>query len=244
MDELLALTDHRPFPLPDGPWVMQQVWHDLLFAHWALEPSAIRPLVPPQLELDLRDGKAWLGVTPFWMSRVRPRAFPALPWLSRFAELNVRTYVRYGGISGVYFFSLDAARLPAVWAARVGYRLPYFHARMRVKGSNPVHYHSRRQRLRKAPEFEAFYRPVGPAAPAIAGTLEHFLSERYCLYTVAGRRVYRAVIHHAPWPLQKAQAQIAKNTMAEAAGITLPQQEPHLRFSRELRVLIWLPERA
>lgn len=244
MDELLALTDHRPFPLPAGPWVMQQAWHDLLFAHWALDPAALRPRVPPELELDLRDGQAWLAVTPFWMSRVRPRALPALPWLSRFAELNVRTYVTYGGKPGVFFFSLDCARLLPVWAARIGYRLPYFHARMRVKGTNPIHYRSRRQRLAGAPEFEAFYRPAGPAAPARAGTLEHFLTERYCLYTVSAGRVYRANIHHAPWPLQPAQADIAKNTMAAAAGIELPAAPPHLLFSRALRVLVWLPERA
>jgi uncharacterized protein len=244
MDPLLALTDHRPFPLPAGPWVMQQVWHDLLFAHWPLPPEALRPLVPPELPLDLCDGKAWVAVTPFWMSGVRPRGLPALPWLSRFPELNVRTYVTLDGKPGVFFFSLDAARLPAVWAARIGYRLPYFHAEMRVRGDSPIHYTCRRRRLRTEAEFEGYYRPVGAAAPALPGTLAHFLTERYCLYTLAAGRVYRAVIHHAPWPLQRAEADITKNTMAQAAGITLPGAAPHLLFSRQLRVLIWLPEKV
>ena len=221
---------------------MEQRWHDLLFMHWGLPPEQVRALVPAELELDIRDGKAWVAVTPFWMSQVRPRGMPALPWLSRFPELNVRTYVTRGGKPGVFFFSLDCARAIAVLAARIGYRLPYFHARMQVEGTNPVAYRSRRSP--KPAEFEAFYRPVSPVAPAPAGTLEHFLTERYCLYTVAGGRVYRAVIHHAPWPLQRAEADVVKNTMAAATGIALPEEAPHLLFSREIRVLIWLPERA
>lgn len=244
MDPLLALTEHRPVPMPAGPWVMEQVWHDLLFMHWALAPEALRPLVPAQLELDVREGKAWLAVTPFWMSGVRPRGLPALPWLSKFPELNVRTYVTYGGQPGVYFFSLDAARLLAVWAARVGYRLPYFHAEMAVRGTERIEYRCRRARLRVEGEFEATYWPTGPASPPRAGTLEHFFTERYCLYTTAGERVYRAYIHHAPWPLQAAQAEIRKNTVPQADGVTLPDTPPHLLFARELRVLIWLPERA
>jgi uncharacterized protein YqjF (DUF2071 family) len=244
VDPLLTLTEHRPFPLPAGPWVMQQKWHDLLFAHWALAPDEVRPLVPAELELDLHEGKAWVAVTPFWMSGVRPRGFPALPWLSRFPELNVRTYVTRGGKPGVFFFSLDAARLPAVWAARVGFNLPYFHAQMKVGGTNPIEYSCRRRRLRMEAEFHGIYRPTGPAAPAVAGTLEHFLTERYCLYTVTKSGVYRAVIHHAPWALQPAEARIEKNTVAQAAGISLPEEPPHLLFSREIRVLVWLPERA
>jgi len=224
---------------------MEQKWHDLLFMHWALDPKQLRALVPGELDLDLRDGKAWLAVTPFWMSGVKPRGVPALPWLSRFPELNVRTYVTCKGKPGVFFFSLDAARLAAVWAARIGYMLPYFHAEMRVEGTNPVHYTSRRSRLRRnAAEFEAFYRPVSPVAPSLPGTLEHFLTERYCLYTVVRGQIYRAVIHHAPWPLQSAQAEVVKNTMAAAAGIALPEAAPHLLFARAIRVLIWLPEKA
>jgi uncharacterized protein YqjF (DUF2071 family) len=244
VDPLLALTEHRPFPLPDGPWVMEQTWHDLLFAHWAVDAEQVRALVPRELDLDLRDGKAWVAVTPFWMSGVKPRGFPALPWLSRFPELNVRTYVTVGGKPGVFFFSLDAARLLALWGARVGFRLPYFHSDMRVSGVERIEYSCRRQRLRLEAEFVGTYGPVGPVAQAIAGTLEHFLTERYCLYTVVKGRVYRAVIHHAPWPLQPAAAEISVNTMAAAAGISLADVAPHLLFSRELRVLVWLPEKA
>jgi uncharacterized protein YqjF (DUF2071 family) len=123
LHSLLQSITHRPWPLPSSPWVMQQVWHDLLFAHWPLPHDLLRPLIPAQLELDRFDGQCWVGVVPFRMSGIRGRGMPALPGLSRFPELNVRTYVTHGGKSGVYFFSLDAANLPAVWVARKFYHL-------------------------------------------------------------------------------------------------------------------------
>src|SRR5215471_8036474 len=130
--EILRHTAHRPFPLPESPWIMVQIWHDLLFAHWPVPPEALRPLVPPELPIDIFEGKGWIAVAPFHMSGVRPRGIPPLPGLSRFPELNVRTYTTLDGKPGVFFFSLDAANLPAVRAARAFYHLPYFHARMKA----------------------------------------------------------------------------------------------------------------
>src|SRR4029434_453282 len=130
--QALRSTSHRPWPLPRGPWIMAQTWHDLLFAHWPIPPEIMRALVPPQLTLDLFDGQCWLGIVPFWMSGVRGRGLPAIPGLSRFPELNVRTYVTLGKKPGVYFFSLDAANIPAVCAARTFYHLPYFYASMKT----------------------------------------------------------------------------------------------------------------
>src|ERR1700758_2464987 len=127
---LLKSTSHRPWSLPSGSWIMMQTWHDLLFAHWPIRQEQLRPLVPPQLPLDTFDGQCWVGVVPFWMSGVRARGVPPLPGLARFPELNVRTYVAYKDKPGVYFFSLDAANFPAVWAARTFFHLPYFYARM------------------------------------------------------------------------------------------------------------------
>src|SRR5215469_8774148 len=135
MHPALRYVEHRPWPLPSGPWIMEQTWNDLLFAHWPVPPGALRPLVPSALALDTRDGKGWVAVTPFHMTGVRPRFVPPIPGLSGFAELNVRTYVKFGGKPGVYFFSLDAASRFAVWAARAAYRLPYFLASMEVKGN-------------------------------------------------------------------------------------------------------------
>lgn len=217
---------------------MKQVWHDLLFAHWPLPPEEIRPLVPTQLPLDTFEGKAWVGVIPFWMSGVRARGLPPLPGLSRFPELNVRTYVTYGGKPGVYFFSLDAANLPAVWAARRFYHLPYFQAEMSALEENGwIQYKCRRKGMEA--DFRGRYKPSAPAQVREKGSLADWLTSRYCLYTTHENRVYRGEIHHLPWPLQDAEAEIEQNTMAAATGINLPDSTPLLHFSRCLEVLIW-----
>ena len=226
---------------------MKQTWHDLLFAHWAVAPETVRPLVPAQLELDLFGGQAYVAVVPFWMSGIRGRWAPPLPGLSRFPELNVRTYVRYGDVPGVYFWSLDAANQIAVWSARAAYGLPYFHAAMSIKSlGEDFEYSSRRLGLKHArpAEFHGRYRPVAPPRRREPGPVEYFLTERYCLYTVREGQVARVYIHHLPWPLQDAVAEIESNTMAQAAGITLPDSRPLLHFARELEVLVWWPQRA
>ncbi|HYL10899.1 MAG TPA: DUF2071 domain-containing protein [Candidatus Acidoferrales bacterium] len=176
---------HRPWPLPRGPWVMAQSWHDVLFAHWSLPAESLRPLIPQGLDLDLFQGQAWLGVVPFRMTGVRPRLVPALPWLSSFPELNVRTYVVAEGKPGVWFFSLDAGNPLAVTMARAWFHLPYYLARMQVcQEENWISYTSRRTHDGSTPaEFQGRYRPMGEPFRAARGTLEYFLTERYCLYT-------------------------------------------------------------
>ena len=217
---------------------MKQTWHDLLFAHWPLPKDEIRPLVPDQLSLDTFDGKGWVGVVPFWMSGIHARGLPPLPGLSRFPELNVRTYVTCSGKPGVYFFSLDAANLPAVWAARTFYHLPYFHARMSsLEQEGRIHYSS--ERYCGTATFRGTYRPTSDARLRAKGSIEHWLTERYCLYTVHHNQVYRGEIHHEPWPLQDAEADISENTVAPASNISLPNTRPLLHFARRLDVLIW-----
>jgi uncharacterized protein len=231
--------------MPRNPWIMAKKWHDLLFAHWAMSPEKIRALVPQELELDLRDGQAYVGVVPFWMSGIRGRCAPPLPGLSSFPELNVRTYVIYNSIPGVYFFSLDAASRLAVRGARWGYKLPYFFAAMSIKSlGEKLEYSSRRLEDPRPAEFAGKYWPVGPSRQRQPGSLEHFVSERYCLYTVDRGKVFRTYIHHLPWPLQDAEAEIELNIMAQASGIALPETKPLLHFARLLEVLVWWPERA
>jgi uncharacterized protein len=239
-------TDHRPWPLPGRPWLMGQTWYSLLFAHWALPPDALRPLVPEPLELQLREGRAWLGVTPFLIGGARLRGTPPLPWLSRFPELNVRTYVDYGGRPGIYFLSLDAARIAAVAGARRAYRLPYFHARMSSRlDRGTVHYASIRIDSSGPPaEFRARYGPTGPRLPVDDGSLERWLAERYCLYTIDERgRALRGEIHHRPWPLQPAEATIELNTMARPFGLSI-DAPPLLHYSVRQDTVIWPLERA
>jgi uncharacterized protein YqjF (DUF2071 family) len=238
MHPALRSVAHRPWPLPAGPWVMTQTWHDLLFVHWPIPVDGMRALVPAQLEVDPWQGQCWIGVVPFWMSGVRVRGLLGVPGATRFPELNVRTYVTHGGKPGVYFFSLDAASSLAVKAARTFYHLPYFHAQMRTeRRGDEISYSSVRNRGDS--EFVARYQPVAPVELRRQGTIEHWLSERYCLYTVHHGVVYRGEVHHEPWPLQDAEAHIERNTMAAAAGFDLPNTSPLLHFARRLDVLIW-----
>jgi len=239
-----SVTAHRPWPLPAEPWTIEFTWHDLLFLHWPVPPAALHGLVPASLELDLYNGEAWVGVIPFFMSGIRLRRLPPMPAVSAFAEVNVRTYVRFRGQPGVYFFSLDAASLLAVRTARVWYRLPYFHARMSVEQQGDgVRYFSERREGPRPAEFRARYRPTSEARPSLSGSLEHWLTERYCLFTTGRRGVYRGEIHHQPWPLQSAEAELQTETLARAAGITLPHTPPLAHFSRKLEVCVWRPER-
>jgi len=241
MHPLLSHKDHRPIPLPKQPWIMVQKWHDLLFAHWVVPAAQVRALVPSQLELDLFQGNAYVAVAPFHMSGIRARFLPPLPGLNRFPELNVRTYVSYQGVPGVHFFSLDTGSLPAVWGARATYGLPYFHADMSVSIGPRIEYRSQRLQEPRPAEFRGRYWPVSEPRRRETNSLEYFLTERYCLYTVRAGKVFRAYIHHLPWPLQDAAAEIEINTMAQAAGIQLPETKPLLHFARFLEVLIWRP---
>lgn len=242
-DRILEETAHRPWPMPSGPWVMTQTWNDLLFAHWPVDGHALRERIPAAFELDLFDAQAWLGIVPFHMTNVAPRFVPALPWVSAFPELNVRTYVRVGGKPGVFFFSLDAGNAVAVGAARTLLNLPYYTAEMAVTPSGGrIHYESRREE-NPAAVLRAAYRGLGGPRPPQPGTLEYFLTERYCLYAVNHRHVaYRLDIHHPPWPLESAEATISLNTMADAAGIRLPAMAPLLHFARRQDMVCWAPE--
>ena len=238
----LDQTAHRPWPLPDKPWIMTQSWHDLLFAHWPVDRNQLRDKVPATFALDLYDNQAWLGVIPFHMTNVAPRGLPALPWVSAFPELNVRTYVTVDGKPGIYFFSLDAGNPVAVGTARTLFDLPYYSATMAVDPKDGwIEYSSRRANQEAGPaDFIGRYRPAGAVHEPQPGTLEHFLTERYCLYTVDGRfRPYRLEIHHRPWPLQPAELESSVNTMADAAGVRLPAMAPLLHFSKRQDVVAW-----
>jgi uncharacterized protein YqjF (DUF2071 family) len=244
--EILSRTDHRPYPVPSSPWVLFMSWQDLLFMHWTVPEGALRPLIPPALRLDTFDGSAWLGITPFSMSGTRPRFLPSVPPLSNFPELNVRTYVTAGGKPGIWFFSLDAGNPVAVRLARAGFRLPYFDAKMSCQVSDgEVRYRSvRTHKGAPGAEFAGHYRPVGEPSESRPGTLEEFLTERYCLYAADGRgNVYRGDIHQHPWPLRRAELEAETLAMTRQIGVALPETEPLLHFSGRLDTLAWPPRR-
>jgi len=239
---ILDATAHRPWPMPDSPWIMTQSWHELLFAHWPVEPQVLRQVVPSVFPLDLHHGNGWLGIVAFHMTNVAPRGIPTLPWLSAFPELNVRTYVTMEGKPGVWFLSLDAANPLAVRAARRVFHLPYFSATMTVESADGVvRYNSRRtDRHGPSARFVGRYRPTAAARAPTPGTLDHFLTERYCLYTLNRRgEPLRLEIHHPPWPLQPAELILDTNTMAAAARVPLPMVEPLLHFAGRQDIVAW-----
>ncbi len=221
MNALSVETD-RTWALPRAPWVMRMTWSDLLFAHWPVDPQIIASRLPAGLSVDTRDGQAWLGVVPFLMSDTAPRGFPAIPYVHRFLELNVRTYVTCEGKPGVWFFSLDAASRFAVRAARASFHLPYMDALMSMTkdASGTTAYRSTRTHQGAPPAaFAATYRATSEPTRAKPNTLEHWLTARYCLYSAdrAGR-LYRGEIDHPPWMLSTAEWNVEVNRMAEPLG--------------------------
>jgi hypothetical protein len=247
MDEAGGFSsDHRPWPIPHSPWRMFQSWRDLLFAHWPVEPAALRHLMPNTLDVETFEGQAWVTVVPFWMGGVSLRPLLAVPGLSTFPELNVRTYVNIDNKPGVFFFSLDAGNRVAVEVARAWYHLPYLNARMTTRRvGETIHYASHRTDRRGRPaELLGHFRPVGLVYHSEPGSLDYWLTERYCLYAVDKRaRVFRAEITHQPWPLQPAEASFTKNTLLASHGIEPPTAAPLLHFSRRLDVRAWQPVR-
>ena len=230
---------------PDGVAVLHQRWHGLVFLHWPLAAEALRGVVPSGLEVDVHDGTAWVGVTPFSVSRLRPSLLPPLPLVSSADEINVRVYVHRDGVPGIWFPSLEITNVLAMWGARLAYRLPYFHARMDLeRDSDVVAFRSVRSGARQA-SFDARWRLGERLAAAEPGSLEFFLTERYVLYSGDARRMLRARIHHRPWPLREAFVLGLRSTLLEADGIATPTAPVHaLAQAEPLDVDIWPPTRC
>ena len=205
-------------------------------------PSVVRPLIPAGLQLDLFEDRCYVGAVPFLMERVTPRLVPPLLGLHAFPELNLRTYVTLGGKPGVWFFSLDAGQKLAVRVARRLFHLPYFDARFEIAmAGSQVNYSSvRTHRAAPAATFSAAHEAVGPVYRSVSGTLDAWLTERYCLYSAdAMRRIYRGEIDHQPWPLQRAAATIHTNTLGDWLGIELNHPPAALHFAKLLDVRAW-----
>ena len=243
--QALREVGHRPWPVPEGPWIMGQSWERLLFAHWPIEESRLRRFVPPQIPIDTFDGSAWIGVTPFLVGGLRLRFLPPLPGTARFPEINVRTYATIEDRPGIYFFSLDVPNVLAIAAARRAYRLPYFRSKIDVRHfAGGVSYRSRRVDPTGTPvECAIEYWATGPGYAATAGSFEHWAVERYCLYTLDRRMsVLRGEIHHPPWQIQPARATIASNSMGRQLGTDF-QEHPVLHYADRQDVVFW-PNRS
>ncbi|HET7568546.1 MAG TPA: DUF2071 domain-containing protein [Gaiellaceae bacterium] len=233
----LEHVEHRPWPVPGGRWQVGMTWTDLLFAHWRVPLEQVRRHVPRELEVELHDGSAWVGIVPFRMEATRARGALPVPGVSSFLELNVRTYVRARDEKpGVWFFSLDASSRLAVAAARRTYRLPYFHARLALDREDGWLDSECARTGERGKVFSGRYRPTGDVFHAEPGSLEWFLAERYCLYTSEPRgRVLRAEIQHDRWPLQPAECEIELTSIAPFEL----QGPPLCHFAARQDVVVW-----
>lgn len=230
---------HRPFPLPSSSWVIAQTWSNVLFMHWPVQLEAIKPFLPSSLQVDLYEGKAWIGIVHFKVSNMHFRGLPSIPLLRSFLQLNVRTYVMYKGVPGVYFFNLDVNHLPSVMGARFFYSLAFRQSNMAAVVKNSCHFQSFYSFGQKREELDIFYQPVSHPYFADKGTFDYWASERYCLFTKRRNELYRGDIHHTRWTLQKAEATIIRNTMASFLPHNYFQQEPILHFSQEKKAFFW-----
>ena len=237
---------------PDQPVLMHQNWHHLLFLHWEIPPAELQRLIPPELTIDTFDGKAYVGLVPFTLTGVSPVMTPPLPWISDFHEVNVRTYVhRNGRDPGLWFFSLDASSAIAVAAARAAYKLPYFHSTIELTASTDVIPRVDFTSQRNDPQgtmpanSRISYQPMdGIVTHASPGTIEHFLIERYILYTTdSDHRLHRARVHHEPYPVQRADLFDLDETLIWAAGIKRSEVIPMRHYAREVNVKIYPLER-
>jgi uncharacterized protein YqjF (DUF2071 family) len=230
-------------PTPVTSAVMVHHWDELTFIHWRFAAADVQRLLPAGLEVETFDGDAWVGLVPFYM-RVGLPGVPSVPWLSRFCETNVRTYVRSAdGESGIWFFSLDASRLGAVCTARATYRLPYFWSRMRLDWDGPVvTYDCRRWWPGPAGVTSRAVVKVGePFPPGELDERDHFLTARWALFSAPRSGLHHARAAHDPWPLHRAELLDLDDGLIEAAGLPKPSGEPLLHFSHSVQVRIGWP---
>ena len=243
-----------PTRRPAGPAVGYHTWRDLTFLHWRFPPELIAPLIPAGLTLDTFEGEAWVGLVPFFMANVRPSWFCTVPGLSNFCETNVRTYVHFRGQDpGVWFLSLEASNSIAVLAARLGWHLPYFRASMSlINDGTTRHYQS--QRHWPGPrgvgcQVTAQFGPlIGsdtphrmlPPGEAIPGSFEHFLVERYLLYT-QGRNgsLYCGQVHHRPYPVRTVEHLECTDSLLASHGLTVSRPPDHVAASTGVDVEIF-----
>jgi len=225
--------------------VMFQRWDDLLFLHWEIEPARIQAMLPPGLFVDTFEGRAFVGVVPFYMRRVRPAWLPCVPGISEFLELNVRTYVHDAqGRAGVWFFSLDCNQPLAVWAARLFFGLPYFHARMTASRAPDGITHYRSTRRGKRAEFACTYALAGDVFAAEPGTLEFFLIERYLLFAQKGRGLFSGRVHHSPYPLQRVEGLTFEGDLLAAQNFPTEAESAHVIGSAGVQVDIFAVEKV
>ncbi|MFG6147686.1 YqjF family protein [Halobacillus sp. B23F22_1] len=236
-EPIIEQTDHRTFPLPDGHWIMTQRWQHLLFLHFPIKKETVEPYIPEDLSLDTYGGEAWITILPFEVSDMHIRKLPPFPSVNTYLELNVRTYVKCNGVSGLYFFSLDASKVLAVTGARMT-TLPYYYAKMEMQKQDGRFQFSSKRKGKTGALLQGIYRPHSAIYYPKDESLEQWLLERYYAWSSLGSLLVEIGIHHTKWEVQEAQADIQAFNL-----IPFPVNEmikpPLLHYVKSKRVLFW-----
>ena len=230
---------HLPFAMPDSPHALSQEWKNLTFMHWEVQPEKVESDIPEGLELDLFEGKAYVGVIPFQMKNVRPRLLPAVPGISTFPEFNIRTYVKKNGKAGVLFLTLEAQSRITCWHAPRAYGLPYRYAKCQLRVSNEK-FVWKSKNVGDGSSLEGECKLTGKQRKAEKDTLEYFLFERYSLYTEHNEKLHMAYTLHEPWIFQDGEATISDNSLTQSYELGIDVMNPqHVHASSGVYVLTW-----
>jgi uncharacterized protein len=241
-----AAADDYPevAPAPVRRPALLHTWSELSFVHWPHDPAVIRALVPEPLTVDVVGDAAWVGLVPFHCT-IRPPAMPRLHWVSSFEEMNVRTYVRGpDGLPGVWFITLDAARLGAVLIARLTYGLNYFWSKMRfARVGDVVTYSSRRRWPKPGNAVGTLALEVDSPIAHDPSPLERFLTARWAFYGRVGPWLYRGHVDHKPWRLEDARLLHCDAGLVRACGLPEPAGEPIVHHAQPVEVRMSAPTR-
>ncbi len=235
-------SEHRPWPPPRRPWMLQQTWTNVLSMHWPVAPSALKRFVPSALELQEHDDTGWLSVIALQIEAMRFRALPSLPGLSTFPQLNLRTYVQCEGKPGVWFLRVDADNPLAAWGARELLHLPYVFSSIMAEESDGAHCFTA-TRKEDDTAFRARYRPRSESYESPPGSLAHVLMERYCQYSLGSKgQLLRTELHHQTWPLHDVDVDVEQNTLFASHALDAPAASPSVAlYTRRLEAVIWNP---
>lgn len=235
--------DRRPWPVPDGPHLMELTWNNILLLHRPIEKGRLVDLIPQGLELQTYDGAAWISIVALHMTGVHMKGMPSVPFASEFLQLNVRTYVQAGYKPGIFIFSSDVSNPLVMVAEKQLFHVPSHFAEMTHQSDAGLNLFSskRYESGGSSAEFSVSYGPVSPVYAAEKGSLDQWLVERYCQYAVGPQgKLYRSEIHHFPWPLQRADALTGENNLALPNGSEFPKKGVTLcHFAHRLDVMLW-----
>ncbi len=232
-------SDHLPFAMPDRPFALSQEWRHLTFMHWEVDVEKLQPHIPEGLEIDLFEGKAYVGTIPFLMKNVRPRLLPAVPGISTFPEFNIRTYVVKNGKPGVLFLTLDAQSRITCYHAPRKYGLPYRYAKCNISTKDGI-YKWNSKRKSDGAVLSGECRPKGDLMQAEKGSLEEFLFERYSLYTNHRNKIHMAYTQHNPWQYKEGEVEITDNSLTESYDLGIDVLKPeYVHISDGVHVHTW-----